>query len=80
MEISDRFEFVCPTPKITVLLLDNCSRSNDQMNMNLFQRKWTGGNNETGINELKRQMINGSFCDPESNETRMSKVFQPRLS
>ena len=77
MEIYDRLEFVCPTPKITVLLLDSYSRPDDQMNVNLFQRKWTGGNNEAGINELKRQMMNGNFCDPKSNETRKSKAFKP---
>ena len=70
MEIYDRFEFVCPTSKITVKLIDTYSRPDDQMNLNIFQRKWTGGHNEEGINELKRQMMNGSFCDPESSETQ----------
>ena len=70
MEIYDRFEFLCPTQKITVRLLDSYSRPDDQMNLNLFQRKWTGGHNEEGINKLKRQMMNGSFCDPESSETQ----------
>ena len=70
MEIYDRFEFVCPTQKITVKLLDTYSRPDDQMNLNLFQRKWKGGHNEEGINKLKRQMMNGSFCDPESSETK----------
>ena len=78
MEIYDRFEFVRPTPKITVKLLDSYSRPDDQMNVNLFQRKWKGGHNEAGINELKRQMMNGSFCDPESSETRKSKRYEPK--
>ncbi len=69
MEIYDRFDFVCPTPRITILLLDSYSRPADQMYLNIFQRKWKGGIDAKGMNDLKKQMMSGEFCDPNHNET-----------
>jgi hypothetical protein len=80
MEIYDRFDFVCPTPRITILLLDSYSRPPDQMYLNIFQRKWKGGIDEKGMNDLKKQMMSGEFCDPIHNETskflNIVNVFQ----
>ena len=65
MEIYDRFVFVCPTQAMNVALLADQSRPDDRMNLNIFERKWNGT-----IDELKKQMKNGEFCDPEHQETR----------
>ena len=64
MEIYDRFVFVCPTQAMNVALLADQSRLNDRMNLNIFERKWNGT-----IDELKKQMETGEFCDPEHQET-----------
>jgi hypothetical protein len=69
IEIYDRFELVCPTTRIHTLLLAKHSRPEDLMNLNIFQRKWNGGIDAEGMNELKRQMTSGEFCDPTHNDT-----------
>ena len=57
----DRIDFVCPTLKIAVNLLDGYSRPTEEMNENLFRRKWNGTEQE-----LQKHIENGtldSFCD-----------------
>jgi hypothetical protein len=39
------------------------------MNLNIFQRKWKGGIDAKGMNELKKQMMSGEFCDPTHEDT-----------
>ena len=51
------------------MLLAKHSRPEDLMNLNIFQRKWKGGIGAEGMNELKRQMMSGAFCDPTHNDT-----------
>ena len=61
----DRVDFVCPTLKIAVNLLDGYSRPIEEMNENLFRMKWNGTEDE-----LKSHIKNGtldSFCDPKSS-------------
>ena len=67
MEIYDRFDFICPTTEINVKLLDTSSRPTDQMNENIFQRKWKGT-----VKELMKEMESGEFCDPNHNDTSRS--------
>ena len=50
---------------MNVALMDDQSRPNDRMNVNMFQRKWTGT-----LDELKEQMKSGEFCDPNHNDAR----------
>ena len=69
MEIYDRIQFVCPSLKISVSLLDSYSRPLDQMNLNIFMRKWKGGLNDK--EGLMREMKSGNFCDPMHSETSM---------
>ena len=63
----DRVDFVCPTLKISVNLLDGYSRPKDEMNENLYQMKWNGTENL-----LKSHINNGtldSFCDPKKSSS-----------
>ena len=78
MEIYDRFDFVCPTPRITTLLLDSYSRPADQMYLNIFQRKWKGGIDDKGMNDLKKQMMSGEFCDPNNHDetSKLSNIVK----
>ena len=63
----DRVDFVCPTLKISVNLLDGYSRPIEEMNENLYQMKWNGTEN------LLKSLINNgtldSFCDPKKSST-----------
>ncbi|CAB3997985.1 Hypothetical predicted protein [Paramuricea clavata] len=77
IEIYDRFEFVCPTTRIHTLLLNKRSRPVDHMNLNIFQRKWKGGIDAKGMNELKKQMMSGEFCDPTHKDTK--KIFTCKM-
>ena len=57
----DRVDFVCPTLKIAANLLDGYSRPREEMNENLFRRKWNGTEQE-----LQKHIKNGKldwFCD-----------------
>ncbi|CAB3995330.1 Hypothetical predicted protein [Paramuricea clavata] len=47
------------------------------MNLNIFQRKWKGGIDAKGMNELKKQMISGEFCDPTHNDT--AKIYTCKM-
>ena len=65
----DRVDFVCPTLKVAVKLLDGYSRPGAEMNENLFRRKWPGT-----VDGLRSSIKNGSldsFCDPDHGETSM---------
>ena len=67
MDRFDRVDFVCPTYKISVNLLDGYSRPVEEMNENLYQVKWNGAENL-----LKGHINNGtldSFCDPQKSST-----------
>ena len=67
MDRFDRVDFVCPTLKIAVNLLDGYARPVEEMNENLYQVKWNGTENS-----LKTHINNGtlnSFCDPQKNST-----------
>ena len=57
----NRVDFVCPTLKIAVNLLDGYSRPIQEMNENLFRRKWNGTEQE-----LQKHIENETldwFCD-----------------
>ena len=65
MDRYDRVDFVCPTLKIAVNLLDGYSRPTEEMNENLFRMKWSGTEDEL-ISHIKNETLH-SFCDPESS-------------
>ncbi|XP_028393717.1 uncharacterized protein LOC114518027 [Dendronephthya gigantea] len=69
-EIYDRFDFVCPTLQLSVGLLDSQSRPKAHMNYHILMRKWKGGTDYEGLNELKRNMTSGEFCNPSHKETQ----------
>ena len=57
----DRVDIVCPTLKIAVNLLDGYSRPTEEMNENLFRRRWNGTEQE-----LQKHIENGTldwFCE-----------------
>lgn len=66
-DLYDVLQFVCPTLKIAVKQLDGYSRPENEMNENIFRRRWRGSEND-----FKSSIQNGSihsFCDVSSSES-----------
>lgn len=66
-DLYDRLDLVCPTLKIAVKQLDGYSRPEEEMNENIFRRKWHGTEDD-----LRNRIRNGSmdsFCDPSNSDT-----------
>ena len=58
----DYVDFVCPTLKIAVSMLDGYSRPIEEMNENLFRMKWNG--TEKALRSHIESGTLNSFCDP----------------
>ncbi|XP_028404586.1 uncharacterized protein LOC114527155 [Dendronephthya gigantea] len=67
VDLYDQQQFTCPTSKFFSNLLDGFSRTDDDRNARIFQRKWTGTKDEM-INSIRNKTIH-SFCDPRSQDT-----------
>ena len=65
IDIFDQVDFVCPTLKLNVDLLDDYSRPITEMNTNIFQRKVDKNMNMT---VLRQHLNDGTFCDPSRSD------------
>ena len=74
IDLFDQVDLMCPSLKVAVHLIDGYSRTKDQMNENIFRRKWKGKN----LADLKRSLDDGSFCDPQHSDTG-KKISQSRV-
>ena len=61
IDIYDQVDFVCPTLKLNVDLLDSYTRPKSELNVNIFRRKVDENMNMT---QLREKLNDGTFCDP----------------
>ena len=67
LDIFDRVELICPKPQL-VSAFRTHDISKAKVYYNIFIRKF---NTTKNIDELRKLLANGSFCDPTHNETSM---------